>query len=33
MNEKKKRGLGDLMFLVGMVGVILYFYAKSKGMH
>lgn len=31
MNEKKKRGLGDVMFIVGLIGVILYFYAKSKG--
>jgi len=33
MNEKKKRGLGDLMLLVGILGLIMYFYAKSKGMH
>lgn len=31
MNEKRKRGLGDLMFLAGLVLVIIYLYGKSKG--
>lgn len=31
MNEKRKRGLGDAMFLVGLVLVVLYLYGKSKG--
>lgn len=33
MNEKKKRGLSDLILLVGLAVVIMYFYAKAKGMH
>ncbi len=29
--SNKKRGAGDLIFLVGIAVVILYFYSKSKG--
>lgn len=33
MNEKKKRGLGDAMTLIGLALVILWFYGKWKGQH